>query len=330
MVRITMNYNTRSSSGEDTDAVGADLSSPDSASSPIEDTDAGLASPDLASSSGEDTDAFGADLSSPDLSPSSSRLPSRCREHGQLVPITIIDRSALLRAGLAQILAGGGFRVAASCSSLLDMPSEKILAERDGVLLVGFQEAAAVLPRIASIPEGGCRVVVLAERLDRAELVAAITAGAAGYLLKNETSAETLLMSLELVLLGAAVFPQGFAKPPTDSVQPGSDAVPATWVSDTAASGGQPKCPSGAPLTDDMARLTGRERAILESLTQGSSNKHIARELDIAEATVKVHIKSVLRKIRVSNRTQAAMWQMSRVSASRGGVRETKPDQTAN
>ena len=44
---------------------------------------------------------------------------------------------------------------------------------------------------------------------------------------------------------------------------------------------------------------------------RGASNKHIARELQIAEATVKVHVKSVLRKIRVKNRTQAAMWAWS-------------------
>ncbi len=47
---------------------------------------------------------------------------------------------------------------------------------------------------------------------------------------------------------------------------------------------------------------------ILEQLMQGAPNKHIARELNIADATVKVHLKSLLRKIRVDNRTQAAMW----------------------
>ena len=48
-------------------------------------------------------------------------------------------------------------------------------------------------------------------------------------------------------------------------------------------------------------------------LTHGASNKHIARELNIAEATVKIHVKSLLSKIRVNNRTQAAMWAMNRV-----------------
>jgi hypothetical protein len=47
-------------------------------------------------------------------------------------------------------------------------------------------------------------------------------------------------------------------------------------------------------------------------LTQGASNKHIARELNIAEATVKVHVKGLLGKIGVKNRTQAAVWAMGR------------------
>jgi len=54
--------------------------------------------------------------------------------------------------------------------------------------------------------------------------------------------------------------------------------------------------------------LSEREEQILRGLVKGQSNKLIARACDVAEATVKVHIKSILRKIRVANRTQAAIW----------------------
>ena len=54
--------------------------------------------------------------------------------------------------------------------------------------------------------------------------------------------------------------------------------------------------------------LSEREEQILRDLVKGLSNKIIARKLDIAEATVKVHMKSILRKIRVANRTQGAIW----------------------
>ena len=63
-------------------------------------------------------------------------------------------------------------------------------------------------------------------------------------------------------------------------------------------------------------RLTEREARILDGLVKGHANRMIARTCDIAEETVKVHIKSILRKIRVENRTQAALWAMANGYAS--------------
>jgi DNA-binding CsgD family transcriptional regulator len=57
--------------------------------------------------------------------------------------------------------------------------------------------------------------------------------------------------------------------------------------------------------------LSARQRSILRCLVQGDSNKIIARKMAMAEATVKVHVKAILRKVRVHNRTQAAIWAMS-------------------
>ena len=51
-----------------------------------------------------------------------------------------------------------------------------------------------------------------------------------------------------------------------------------------------------------------RELVILRTLTEGASNKIIARKLVITESTVKVHMKAILRKLRLQNRTQAAIW----------------------
>ncbi len=57
--------------------------------------------------------------------------------------------------------------------------------------------------------------------------------------------------------------------------------------------------------------LSEREAQVLQCLINGSSNKLIARDLSITEATVKVHIKGLLRKVRANNRTQAAIWGMN-------------------
>ena len=63
-------------------------------------------------------------------------------------------------------------------------------------------------------------------------------------------------------------------------------------------------------ISDDTSapQLSPRELAILRCLINGNSNKCIARKIDIAEGTVKVHVKAILRKIRAQNRTQAAIW----------------------
>ena len=61
-----------------------------------------------------------------------------------------------------------------------------------------------------------------------------------------------------------------------------------------------------------VQQLSPRETSILRCLIEGASNKCIARKIDITEATVKVHIKAILRKIRVQNRTQAAIWGINR------------------
>ena len=71
--------------------------------------------------------------------------------------------------------------------------------------------------------------------------------------------------------------------------------------------------------------LSPREQSILRCLTEGDSNKSIARKIDIAEATVKVHMKAILRKIRVHNRTQAAIWGMNNRSPARTTNTDSPP-----
>ena len=67
--------------------------------------------------------------------------------------------------------------------------------------------------------------------------------------------------------------------------------------------------PAPTPVSKDT--LTHRQRQILEYLEAGLSNRAIASKLDVAEATVKVHVRALLTKINVDNRTQAALWAKS-------------------
>lgn len=107
-------------------------------------------------------------------------------------------------------------------------------------------------------------------------------------LLPSSISAEALNLTLKLVMLGENLF------------------LSTGQVSGEMRTALQPQRAMDASIP-----LSERETEILRFIRQGAPNKVIARELNVAEATVKVHVKSVLRKIEASNRTQAAVWAMN-------------------
>jgi two-component system nitrate/nitrite response regulator NarL len=132
------------------------------------------------------------------------------------------------------------------------------------------------------------KAVLLTHRITPSWLEIAIEGGANAFLPKD-ISGDALRYSLELVLLGEHIFP---------TVQSLLEPRPA---------------PANEPpmMTSPQVPLSTRERQILACLVNGQPNKTIARNLNMAEATVKVHLKALLRKINAQNRTQAAIWGMN-------------------
>jgi len=159
--------------------------------------------------------------------------------------------------------------------------------------------------------------------------------------LSMDASLISIQSSLELVLMGHRIFPalptnllafgadsepaapDSFVReinnmPPVALEQTASDLVPMNaGLEDVPSQILQLSSPSlieSGPSADpiDTLVLSDREEQILRCLVAGLPNKLIARELGIAETTVKVHVKSVLRKVRAANRTQAAMWAVTR------------------
>ncbi len=130
--------------------------------------------------------------------------------------------------------------------------------------------------------------VILSGSIEREDVVGALNQGARGYIPKT-ISGKAMLSAVRLILSGETYVPT-IALPGGDvpSVERGADAPPA----DSA---------TGTPLDD----LTAREREVLSLLVKGLPNKAIARELDLKEITVKVHLQNVFRKLGVSNRAQA-------------------------
>jgi DNA-binding NarL/FixJ family response regulator len=215
----------------------------------------------------------------------------------------LVEPKALIREGLVSILHSARFQILMSAVSI-DKLVHGSLAQYESVLLIlgsGVDPASATrqIELFRKENQRG-RAVVLADQYDASDVISAFRAGASGYLVKVTTS-EALIKSLELVMLGETIMPGDFVPSILDR---GYEAI--------APKNSANEKPIAEPGPDHVPHLSGQEKRVLSFLVEGHSNKVIARRIDIAEATVKVHIKAILRKVRVRNRTQAAVWAMSR------------------
>jgi DNA-binding NarL/FixJ family response regulator len=148
-------------------------------------------------------------------------------------------------------------------------------------LVMPRMDGVEAIRRIAA-ERPATRVIALTSFLDDDKVLPAVRAGAAGYLLKDVGPHE-LVGAIRTVYGGEALL---------------HPAVAARLMEEVAA---------GAPRRADGDDLTAREREVLSLIAHGLSNKRIARELGISDATVKIHVSSVLRKLDVTDRTQAAL-----------------------
>jgi len=156
------------------------------------------------------------------------------------------------------------------------------------------------------------RVAVIADYYHRADLVAAYRAGANACFVKDMTCG-AFIKTIESVLNGETILPPELLPfiDDDDEHHKHIPHIPAPAIT----SNTNGTTANGTVLStigiDPVPRLSTREKCILRCMVEGDSNKLIARKIDIAEATVKVHVKAILRKIRLSNRTQAAIWAMN-------------------
>lgn len=215
----------------------------------------------------------------------------------------LVGQSALLREGLARILSAADFRIVGSGARAQDVIQT---SQHHSLLLiidVGDDSDVAVAEiELFKEQHPSGRVAVLAAHYTLPNMVSAFAAGANLYF-ANSVSCDAFLKALELVMLGETILP------PQLFTLIGSNGQ--------GREGMLPICQrlhgdvSQRIQADNTPPLSAREKSILRCMVDGDSNKVIARKIDITEATVKVHVKAILRKIRVHNRTQAAIWAMN-------------------
>ena len=207
------------------------------------------------------------------------------------ISISLVDHNRLAREGLKALLSAEEFRVVSEASSLDEALWEVPAGEPPRLMLVdpaSMGGTAHVVKALkAACPQA--QVVVLTGHLDAGDMAEAIQAGADGFLMKD-ISVGGLVQSLRLVLMGEKVFSSHLAAILISGRATGHEILAG------------PTSPRG---------LSRRETEILRHLLGGDSNKMIANALGITEATIKVHLKGVLRKIHVTNRTQAAIWALN-------------------
>jgi two-component system, NarL family, nitrate/nitrite response regulator NarL len=160
------------------------------------------------------------------------------------------------------------------------------------------------------------KLVVLTDACTRSLLSSFVSADVNAILLTS-ISSEMLQRSLELVLFDHRLFPAEIMSLIMDNAltRPAIAPAPAERITFAGATfpvhiqKGQAALPT-ATASDPQSHvaLSKREQQIIDCLVCGLPNKGIARELNITEATVKVYVKGLLRKIKVSNRTQVAIW----------------------
>ena len=229
----------------------------------------------------------------------------------QSFAIILVGKRILLREGLARILRSASFRILASVSSADDLLPSKVQLHQPLFLVVhtgdDFDAAVEQIELFRGQHPGG-RIAIVADHYGLNELVLAFRAGANGYFV-DVMACDVLIKSIELVMMGEIIFPPALLSLVLDSKGDRLEQGPPPNENDQAILVGTEN--TLAP------QLSSREKSILRCLIEGDSNKCIARKIDIAEATVKVHVKAILRKIRVQNRTQAAIWGMNHGSVPR-------------
>jgi two-component system nitrate/nitrite response regulator NarL len=218
------------------------------------------------------------------------------------IATTLICEVPALRAKLRHTLSGTGFVVTEETFTSGQTPARDLVGAPRLFIINAAGWSGRTTEMVRSLkghyPEA--RVVALADHYDIGFAQLARDAGVNGFCLTT-SGQEVLIKSLELVMLGETVLPSAMVRSILVKM-----AMKAHLPSDASHAS---LTTAETRLPDPRAcRLSAREAEILGCLMDGAPNKVIARKLCVTEATVKVHVKAILRKIGATNRTQAAMW----------------------
>lgn len=199
--------------------------------------------------------------------------------------VLLVDDHPLLRKGVSQLLdLEDGLEVVGEASSGNKAVTMALELDPDLILLDLSMRGMDGIETLSVMRDAGisAHIVVFTVSDDRSDVISALKAGADGYLLKD-VEPEMLVQSIQQACSGKLVL--------SDQL---TEVLASSFRKDR--------------KQRDISQLTRRERQILKHIAEGLSNKLIARRLDIADSTVKVHVKHLLKKLGFRSRVEAAVW----------------------
>ena len=201
--------------------------------------------------------------------------------------VLLVDDHPLLRKGVSQLLElEDDIEVVGEASDGINAVQQALLLDPDLILLDLGMKGMDGIETLEAMRDAdvSARIVVFTVSDDRSDVVAALKSGADGYLLKD-TEPDELVNNIRSACSGKMVLSAQLAE------------VLAMSLREDDKSQGR-----------NLEALTRREQQILKYIAEGLSNKLIGRKLDIAEATVKVHVKHLMKKLNFRSRVEAAVW----------------------
>lgn len=209
---------------------------------------------------------------------------------GEPAKIMMVDDHPLLRKGLAQLVEfEDELEIIAEASSGREALQIVDDADPDMITLDLNMQGMDGLETLRALRAKGvtCRIVMLTVSDSDEDVLEAIRSGADGYLLKD-MDPEELLEKLKEATIGKMVMSEKLTQVLAEALR-------------------KPEKKG----TSALSSLTSREHEILKLISKGMSNKLIARELDISDGTVKVHVKHLLKKLNLRSRVEAAVWMVN-------------------
>jgi two-component system nitrate/nitrite response regulator NarL len=264
---------------------------------------------------------------------------------GSRLATIVVESRLLVREALKSLMAKNAYHVVCDVGSTAEFSAASTLSEEPRLVILGAQSADNALSQAASARQlwPDSKIILLYEYLSPADFQKLLTSEINGCV-PLFASPDTLVSTLDMIVtkdvramvVADAKRPVIGPAPPEDSNQPEtridklrSDGAEHEDVSATI--GAPPQRPMNVPSPRNHPGLSERETQILDGLVKGHANKVIARMCAVTEATIKVHMKSIMRKIRVGNRTQAAIWAMENgYAAGSFNGRLLKPDSARN